>query len=173
MADDIDLLGKFRGVLPSRAALARLSIFGTSEETRSSAQAILDALPPMNEKERQEYLDETWRLANTTSLEDMKLSPTGLATLELFAACKPVGDEVTSQMSPNSPATDAEVQAESAPPEPVVEPVNEHLARLNWPPRSTQSPAKPVEDDGVEHKWQAARPSAPDTTLKPLAAEDF
>src|ERR1700732_5108583 len=62
-------LGRYQDMMPSRAVLARLSIFGTSEETRASANAILKALPPMNEKERREYLDETWRLADLPSEE--------------------------------------------------------------------------------------------------------
>jgi hypothetical protein len=47
-----DPLSKFRGVMPSRAELCQLVLFGTSEKIRAAAQSVLDLLPPMTTKER-------------------------------------------------------------------------------------------------------------------------
>src|ERR1700736_4870042 len=155
MADKDASLAKFRGVMPSRAALAQLSLFGTTEETRQSAQAILELLPEMTEKERGEYMTETWMLANTLTEEDMGKSPAGRATLELIRNCKPMSGEINA--APESPATDAQVTNASSP---AIEPddTNPHLRQLNWPPKASPPPKAP-EDDGQRHLWQAAQPS--------------
>jgi hypothetical protein len=160
MADNDDL-GKYQNMLPSRAVLARLSLFGTDEETRKSANAILKALPPMNEKERREYLDETWRLASLPSEAEMELSPVGRATLEMLKNSNPMSGEI--QAKPEGAATPV-VPGPAAPP---VEPA--------IPPR--EPPPGPSDDLGVRieqeraakreseqlagpvHKWVKAEPT--------------
>ena len=157
-------------MLPSRAVLARLSLFGTDEETRASANAILKALPPMNEKERREYLDETWRLADLPSEEDMLQSPIGRQTLAMLRANQPVGVEKKVESGVNVSPVDSEpitpVEAISATPEqPPDDGVNDYLKKLSWPPKAT--PTKPV-DDGAKRMWVAGTPSKPDKSLRPL-----
>jgi hypothetical protein len=168
-------LGKYHGMLPSRAVLARLSIFGTSEETRASANAILKALPPMNEKERRAYLDETWILASLPSEEDLLKSPIGKATLELLKNSQPLPGAPQVSDKPVE-ATDAPVTNASSP---AIEPddgVNPHLRQLHWPPKPTAQPPKPVNDepprDNLRPRYVAGRPSTPDTSQRPLPPDE-
>jgi hypothetical protein len=130
----------------------------------------------ITDKEPIPWEDSHWNPANLPTLEEMKLSPTGLATLELLKNCKPLPREKpedrTMNASPELPVPDAEAQDKPAPPEASAETPNEYMSRLAWPPRSTPQP-KPVEDDAIEHRWVAGTPSKPDTSLKPLAADDF
>jgi hypothetical protein len=166
-------LGKFQNMLPSRAVLARLALFGTSEETRASANAILKALPPMNERERREYYDETWKLAAMPSDEDLLQSPIGRETLAMLRANAPM-----SAQQPEPAATVAQVDPEpaasepEAPAAPATEPVNEHLAALAWPPKSQHTPQpKPEESprDSIWPRFVAGRPSTPDKSLRPIS----
>jgi hypothetical protein len=172
MADNDGPLAKFRGVLPSRAKLAQLSLFGTTEEARSSAQALLDILPEMTVNERAEYMNETWRLANTLSGADMEKSPAGRATLELIKNSKPMGEEVQAKAEGTiAPEPEPPAGEQPAPPEPAVESTNEYMAKLNWPPRPTPKAKDPIDD--TPHKWQAGIPSKPDTSQKPISDDDF
>jgi len=167
-------LGKYQGMMPSRAVLARLSIFGVDEATRQSANAILKALPAMNEKERREYLDETWRLADLPSEEDLLKSPVGLATLEMFKNSKPMGGEIQAK---------AESEGDAPYPDPAAPAEPEAPPKLEPPPgpsddlgvRMEQERAAKRESEqlaGPVHKWVAAKPSTPDKTLRPLAPSD-
>jgi hypothetical protein len=165
---DNEDLGRYQNMLPSRAVLARLSLFGTDEETRASANAILKALPPMNEKERREYYDETWRLAGLPSEEDMLKSPVGLATLEMLKNSS-LPKEIQKAEPEGNVAPEPAAGAEQT--SPAVEPVNPHLAALNWPPKASPPPKAP-EDDGQRHLWQAAQPSKPDTSQRPISDWD-
>jgi hypothetical protein len=172
MADKDASLEKFRGVMPSRAKLAQLSLFGTTEEARLSAQALLDVLPEMTVNERGEYMTETWRLANTLTEEDMEKSPAGRATLELIRNSKSMSGEIKERMkdaAPESPATDAQATQEPTP-ETSAETPNEYMSRLAWPPRSTKIDTPP--EDEVPRKWQAAQPSKPDTSQRPISDWD-
>lgn len=133
----------------------------------------------MNERERREYYDEVWKLAGLPSEEDLLQSPAGVATLELLKNSKPVGDDngIPDSISPEPPATEAQV-ANASPPEPAVEPVNPYLQKISWPPKGSllNQPPKDSADEQRNSIWPrytAGRPSALDTSLKPLAAEDF
>lgn len=138
---DNEDLGRYQNMLPSRAVLARLALFGTDAETRDSANAILRALPPMSADERRRYYDEMWLWSLPSDLEK---SPAGLATLELLKNSKPVPREIqkpagnVAQVEPGPPA-----EPEASPQEPLDDGVNEHLRRIAWPPKSSPLPPPP------------------------------
>lgn len=165
-------LGRYQDMMPSRAVLARLSIFGTSEETRASANAILKALPPMNEKERREYLDETWRLADLPSEEDLLQSPIGRMTLQILDNSKPMSGEIPAEAmaalerlrSKPGPAAPAEPEAPLSIPD---DGVNDYMKKLDWPPKSTPTPK--LEPDEEPHKWVAGTPSTPSKDQTPVS----
>jgi hypothetical protein len=166
-------LGKYQNMLPSRAVLARLSLFGVDEETRASANAILRALPAMNEKERREYLDETWKLASLPSEQD--LLPIGRETLAMLRANQPVTVEKKAEsVIVGNPTHSSQAEGTESVGNPTVsaEPVNEYMSKLDWPPKSQQPSPKAPEDDDTPHKWQAAKPSAADKGLRPLPPDE-
>jgi hypothetical protein len=174
MENNDDPLAKFKGILPSRAELSMLALYGPSEAARQAADALLKILPPMQSKERAAWATEMWTAAKLPSESHMEKSPIGRQTLVMLRANQPVAaekpDATVAPVDPE-PAT----PAESIPAKPEQLPddgVNEYLKKLDWPPKPSPPP-KPLEDDGIPHKWQAARPSPPDTSLKPLASDDF
>jgi hypothetical protein len=168
--DNDDPLAKFRGVLPSRAELCQLVLFGTSEKIRAAAQSVLDLLPPMTAKEKENWSTAVWQSAKLPSESDLEKSPIGRQTLAMLRANQPVGVEKKVESGVNVSPVDSEpitpVEAISATPEqPPDDGVNDYLKKLSWPPKST--PTKPV-DDGAKHMWVAGTPSKPDKSLRQL-----
>jgi hypothetical protein len=166
-------LGRYQGMMPSRAVLARLSIFGLDEATRASANAILKALPPMNERERREYYDETWKLAGLPSEEDLLKSPIGKATLEMLKNSS-LPKEVQTKAEGNAPvAPDPAAGGSESPAEPEVDPVNPNLEKLSWPPKGTLLNSQPKTEepprDNLWSRFVAGTPSPLDTGPKPIA----
>jgi hypothetical protein len=174
-----DDLKQYKDFLPSRAKLGRLSLWAPTEEERLAASRMLDVMikAGITDKEPTPWEDSPWNPVNMPTLEEMKLSPTGRLTLELFASCKPVGDsvvnhDVTAAAAFESSATDAQVTNASSP---AIEDdgVNLYLKQLDWPPKSSPPPKALEDDDTVKHKWVAGRPSEPSKDLRPIADSDL
>jgi hypothetical protein len=167
MTDNNGPLAKFRGVLPSRAKLAQLSLFGTTEEARSSAQALLDTLPPMTAKEKDNWSTAIWQAAKLPCEADMEKSPIGRQTLAMLRANAP-----DAPVKPGPSAVDPE-----APAEPAVEVVNPIFSKLNWPPQGSLMNQKPKTEEEPRNspwpKYTAGTPSKPDTSQRPISDEDF
>lgn len=170
MENNDDPLAKFKGILPSRAELSMLALFGTTESARAAANTLLKLLPPMQSKERAAWATEIWTSAKLPCEADLAKSPIGRQTLAMLRANAPMTAQKPEAVTPVEPQPAP--PAEPAPPqEPPDDGVNDYLKKLDWPPKP--APPKPVEDDGAVHRWVAGKPSAPDTSLKPLAADDY
>jgi hypothetical protein len=170
-----DDLREFKEFLPSRAKLGRLSLWAPTEEERLAASRMLDVMRKagITDKEPISWADSSWNPVNMPTLEEIKLSPTGRATLELLRANAPM-----SAQQPEPAATVAQAEPQPAPPaEPEAPP------KLEPPPgpsddlgvRLEQERAAKRESEqlaGPVHKWVAAKPSAPDKSLRPLPPDE-
>jgi hypothetical protein len=132
-------------------------------------------LPPMNERERRDYSDETWLMAGPSEAE-LELSPIGKITLEMLKNSKPVGDGVQRMDGVSSPElvpydTNAAVPAEQPiPPIPPPPGPSDDLFE-----RMEQERAAKLEREQTNPpwKWDMLKPSAPDKSLRPLAPSDW
>jgi hypothetical protein len=152
-------------------------MWGATESERQIANELQKLLPKVDPNKPVEWEDSPWNPRNQPTLEEMTNSLVGQQTLAMFASCPKIGegadDPKLDASAPELPATDAQAPQDKPVPEPVAETPNEYMAKLNWPPRPSPPPPKPPEADDTPHKWQAARPSTPDTSLRPLAADDY
>ena len=168
--DNDDPLAKFRGILPTRAELCQLVLFGVSEKIRKAAQALLDTLPPMTTKEKENWASDVWAAAKLPSEADLEKSPIGRQTLAMFRANPPM--TVAKKAEPANVTPVAPVAA----PEPTI-------PKLEPPPgpsddlgeRMAQERAAKVERErnAKPWKWTELKPSKPDKSLKPLAPSDW
>jgi len=168
-------LSKFAEAIPNRAKLAYESLFAPSEAERRAANELLKLLPKETRTVDAQIQWQTDIWLKAPSAEELALSPAGRKILEMVADSKPVGDGVTltdSISAPASPATESQVVANAAMPAIEDDGVNDYLRKLDWPPQP-QKPTPKVEEDETPHKWQAAHPSKPDKSLKPLAPSDW
>jgi hypothetical protein len=163
--DQSGLIKAYGGILPSRGELRRAALFGVTEEERQTANQLLRLLPKPDPNKPVEWRDSPWNPVNIPTLEEMKLSPTGRSTLALFADT-PKESKTKSAEPQATVAPEPAAGEQPAPPEP--EPVNEYMAKLNWPPVQQQPAKDPVDDKTVPHKWQAAKPSSPSRDQQPL-----
>jgi hypothetical protein len=154
------------------------ALFGTSEAERKAAQALLDALPKevRTRDEEVAWTTECWLATRLPCDEDLAKSPIGKATLELLKANAPGAKKPDATVAPVASGPAAAEQP--APASPAVEPVNERLQKLAWPPagKLLNTPPKDPADEQRNSIWPrytAGRPTPPDTSLKPLAGEDF
>jgi hypothetical protein len=161
-------LAKFKEAIPSRAKLSMEALFGVTPEIRSAAQHLLDILPreERSQDEQIQWMTDVWQAAKLPCDEDLAKSPIGKATLEMLKNSKPMGGEI--QATPEGTVAPEPVPA--IPAEPEVDDTNDYLKKLNWPPKPTTKP-DPIDD--TPHKWQAAKPSPPDKSLRPLAPSDW
>jgi hypothetical protein len=167
--DNDDPLSKFRGVLPSRAELCQLVLFGTSEKIRKAAQALLDTLPPMTAKEKDNWASAVWASAKLPSESDLEKSPIGRATLAMLRANAPVAAqkaEPAGTVAPEPVAAVAEPEIPPLQPPPCVsDDLGERMEQERAAKRERERTAKPW-------KWDMLKPSAPDKSLRPLAPSD-
>jgi hypothetical protein len=152
--------------LPSRAQLGLDCMFGETPEKRDAAKNLLAMLKEAGVKEDpREWQDSAWK-ATLPPKEILMLSPDGRRMLEMF---EPDPEQVqTAEPSNVAPQTSPAPTAEPASPAEITDDrVNSYLKSLAWPPKATPQPKTPV-DDTTPHRWQAARPSPPDTSQQPL-----
>jgi hypothetical protein len=168
-------LEKYQAAIPSRAKLSMEVLFGTSQEQRDAAQALLDALPKevRTRDEEVAWTTECWLTTRLPCDSDLEKSPIGRQTLSMLRANAPMTLEKKPDPEVNAPYPEPAAAAEpEAPPAIPDDGINPHLKQLNWPPKGTPQPKAP-EDDGVPHKWQAARPSTPSRDQTPMVDTDF
>jgi hypothetical protein len=167
--DSNELIKAYGGILPSRGELRKAALFGATEEQRQIANQLLKLMPRVDPNKPVEWEDSPWNPRNQPTLEEMQFSPTGRLTLKMLnnsslpKEIQAKADDPAGVLTPVGEPVAAE-----APSTPEVEPVNEHLAALNWPPKP-----KAPEDDGQPHRWQAARPSTSSRDQTPLADSDL
>jgi hypothetical protein len=164
-------LKKYGSVIPCRARLSHESMFAPTQEQRDAANALLKLLPEPDPNKPVPWAESAWNPVNAPYYTAWEQSPAGKLTLEMIRNSSVdgrKGDEtpMVNAAAPESPVTNA------SPPAIEDDGINEHLKRLDWPPRPSPPPPKPPEDDDMPHKWQAARPSTPDKSLRPLPPDE-
>jgi hypothetical protein len=165
-------LKKYGSVIPCRARLSHESMFAPSDEQRHAASELLKLLPAPDPSKPIPWEESIWNPQNHPYALDQ--SPAGRLTLEMIRNSSVDGRKGDEARTPDSAAPESPAQVtNSSPPALEEDGTNPYLRKLDWPPRPSPPPPKPPEDDDTPHKWQAARPSTPDKSLRPISDEDF
>jgi hypothetical protein len=173
MADNDDPLAKFRGVMPSRAELCQLVLFGTTDKIRAAAQTVLDLLPPMTTKEKENWSSAVWAAAKLPSEADLAKSPIGRQTLAMLRANAPMSAQKSEAVVPvEAEGPESKPPEPAIPPESAIEPVNPYLQKISWPPKGTITPQPKPDEQPRDNLWPrfvAGRPSEPDKSQRPIS----
>jgi hypothetical protein len=174
--DPNDLFKEFKDLLPSKAKLRKLSLWGATEEERQAASRMLEVMRKAGivDKEPVPWEDSSWNPANQPTAEEMTNSLIGQQTLAMFRANPPMTAEKDEAAvnAPEPPVTEAQVVANAAMPTLEPDGVNCYMQKLNWPPQPTVTPKpKPEEEprDSIRPKWVAGTPSPPSRDQTPVS----